>query len=83
MHKSLWWLRQGVMALAALFFLLFGVYVLIAAYHLNDPFSFVMTFFASNLMILISLALLAGFVFQMFKAFKKSENEDRPDGPVV
>jgi hypothetical protein len=57
------------------FFLLFGVFVLISAYHLDNPFWFVMTFFASNLIILISGALLLGFILRMI-ASRKNEGED-------
>jgi hypothetical protein len=42
------------------------------AYHISDPFSFVMTFFASNLIILISAALLLGFIVKMVSTGKKS-----------
>ena len=73
MHGIIWWIRQGVLTLIFCFFLLFGVHVLIAAYHLKDPFSFVMTFFASNLIILISLALLAGFIYRMFARARKGK----------
>lgn len=61
----IWWTKQILLTLAGCFFLLFGVQVLIAAYTLNDPFSFIMTFFASNLIILISAALIIGFVYKM------------------
>jgi nitrogen fixation/metabolism regulation signal transduction histidine kinase len=53
------------------FFLLFGVHLLIAAYNLDNPFYFIMTFFASNLIILISAALVIGFVIRLFKAGEK------------
>jgi hypothetical protein len=71
--------RLSVLALAGrvalgileLFFLLFGVYLLILAYHLTDPLSFIMTFFASNLVILISGVLLLGLVLK----FRKKKQE--------
>jgi hypothetical protein len=72
-----WWTKQLLLALTCCFFIFFGIYLLVAAYHLEDPFSFVMTFFASNLIILISAALLVGFVLQMVAHRKKcgtSEN---------
>jgi hypothetical protein len=53
------------------FFLLFGIYLLILSYRLTDPLSFIMTFFASNLMILISGALLLGLVLK----FRKRKDE--------
>ncbi len=35
-------------------FLLLGIDTLVTAYHLNNPHEFIMYFFASNLMILVS-----------------------------
>ncbi|MCJ7596287.1 MAG: hypothetical protein MUO52_16085 [Desulfobacterales bacterium] len=74
MPSHLWWIRQIIFTLLGGFFLLFGVHLLILAYHLNDPFGFIMTFFASNLMILISAALLLGFIVKMIAAFRASDN---------
>jgi len=68
-----WWVRQILLLLAGLFFLGFGIIVLIAAYGLKDPFSFIMTFFASNLIILISAALIVGFIFRMVTAVRSKE----------
>ena len=75
MHSFFWWLLQIFLALLALFFLLFGVHLLIGAYHLKDPFSFVMTFFASNLIILINATLLLGFILRMVKGFRNARKE--------
>ncbi|MEA3467827.1 MAG: hypothetical protein U9R57_06355 [Thermodesulfobacteriota bacterium] len=49
MKSKLWWIGQCLLALAATFFLSYGVSLFIAAYKLNDPFHFVMMIFASNL----------------------------------
>jgi hypothetical protein len=65
MSDIFWWIRQGLLALAGCFFLFFGIHLLIVAYQLKDPFHFIMTFFSSNLIILISGALLAGFIYRM------------------
>lgn len=65
MRGVFWWTRQIVLIFAGCFFLLFGIYLLIAAYQLNHPGYFIMTFFASNLIILISAALLVGFILQL------------------
>ncbi len=61
--------------LLGFFFLAFGTYLLIAAYHLKDPFNFIMTFFASNLIILISVSLLIGFFIRLFRPEKTSDND--------
>ena len=66
-----WWLVQLVLALIALFFIVFGVNLLYVAYQITDPFSFVMTFFASNLIILISLTLFIGFILKMLGKLKR------------
>ena len=60
-----WWVRNIALLAAGLFFLLFGVHLLVLAYRLNDPFNFVMTFFAASLMTLISLVMILGFVLRM------------------
>lgn len=63
--RLLEWIRYLILSLACILFLIMGIQILVAAYELSDPFQFVMTFFASNLMILLSLAFLAGLAFRM------------------
>jgi len=74
MYNAFWWIRQIILVLVGCFFLFFGINILIAAYKLNDPFFFVMTFFASNLMILISATLVIGFVIRMVRVYRGSKN---------
>lgn len=76
MSGIFWWVRQLLLSLAGCFFLVFGIHLLIAAYRLKNPFHFIMTFFASNLIILISGALLAGFILKMITAYRASGNFD-------
>lgn len=76
MPMIVWWVRQIIFILAAIFFFLFGVHLLIASYSLKDPFSFVMTFFASNLIILISLVMVIAFGFQIIKYWKSRKKDD-------
>ena len=64
-------LGRVALGIVELFFLLFGVYLLVLAYHLTDPLSFIMTFFASNLVILVSAVLLLGLVLKFLR--KKEE----------
>ncbi len=70
MSYFFWWIRQCLLTLTACFFLFFGISLFKAAYKLNDPFSFIMTVFASNLIILISATLLIGFVYRMYNVYK-------------
>jgi len=76
MYTIFWWLRQSLLILGGCFFLIFGIHVLIAAYQLKDPYSFVMAFFASNLIILISATLILGFVLRMVRVYRVLK-EDR------
>jgi hypothetical protein len=76
MHAFFWWIRQVILSLLGFFFLLFGIYLLVGAYRLKDPFSFIMTFFASNLIILINATLLTGFVIRMVRRIRGSENSE-------
>jgi len=77
MHGILWWIRQVILVLVSCFFIFFGIHVLIASYQLKDPFSFVMTFFASNLIILISATLLVGFIIRMVKSYRSSKDMEK------
>jgi len=69
----------GLMTVAALFMLL-GIDVLMGAYRLNDPFSFMLTFFASNFIILISATLLIGFAARLWRHRRiKSDTPNEQD----
>lgn len=76
MANLFWWIKHIALLLAGGFFLLFGINLLISAYQLNDPFSFMMTFFASNFIILISAALLLGFVMRIIARKNTNNNEE-------
>ncbi len=66
------------MALVGLstFFVYFGIRVLISAYRHKDPFTFLMTFFAANFIILISATLLVCFLYRMWAGWRKTEHSD-------
>lgn len=76
-------LKLFILTGIGLVFLTFGVYLLISAYELNDPFSFILYLFASNLVILISATLVIGFIWNLFllgrqKPKKKKEGPFKP-----
>ena len=74
MEKTyLWFATQIVLALIAIFFILFGINLLYIAYQITEPFSFIMTFFASNLIILISVTLLIIFVLKIVTNIRKTK----------
>jgi uncharacterized membrane protein HdeD (DUF308 family) len=77
MEKTIpWWATQIVLALIAVFFILFGINLLYMAYQINDPFSFIMTFFASNFIILISAALLFSFILKIVTTIKETREKE-------
>jgi hypothetical protein len=76
MSNLFWWMRQIILISVGAFFLYFGIRLLISAYELNDPFTFLMTFFASNFIILISGTLIIGFAYRMFTVYRQSKNSD-------
>ena len=65
-----WWVGQLILAMVACFFVFFGISLLMAAYQLKDPFSFIMTFFAANLIILISAVMGVGFVMRTWRRIR-------------
>lgn len=68
-------LKMIILILICLFFLAAGIDLLVSAYRLDDPFSFVMAFFASNLMILISAALCLGFALRLKRSLTGNTSE--------
>ena len=75
-----WWIRQIILILIAGFYLALGIQLLISAYQLNDPPNFILTFYASNFMILISAALLVGFIYRLvvtYRRLKKAPSQSR------
>lgn len=71
-----WWIRQVVLIVIGAFFLYYGIHLLISSYSLKDPFVFIMTFFASNFIILISGTLVFGFAYRMVTAYRHSKKTD-------
>ena len=77
--EKIWWVRTIALFLAGIGFLLFGIQLLVSAYYLNDPFYFILTFFSSNLIILISAAVIIGLGWQMVLALRGPA--DQTDDP--
>lgn len=71
-----WWVTQVILSFLAIFFIIFGIDLLYMAYRLNEPFSFIMTFFASNLIILISATLLFSFVWKIVSHIRKTNEKE-------
>ena len=74
------YLKTAGLLLVSLLFMLLGIRILLAAYRLDDPFAFVLTFFSSNLIILVSAALSLGLVLKMVR-LRKAGQERHPTPP--
>jgi hypothetical protein len=74
-----WWLRQTLLTGISCFFFCFGIALLMAAYRLRDPFSFIMTFFGASLMTLISIVMAVGFVLRMWRVRRPERSMDDPE----
>lgn len=72
----LWWIWQIILVLFCGFFLVLGIQILIKSYQLNNPAYFMMIFFSSNLIILISAVLMAGFLYRMYGVYRLINNKD-------
>ena len=69
--STYWWIRQIILILIAGFYLVFGIQLLVSAYNLKDAGNFILTFYASNFMILISGALLVGFIYRLVATYRR------------
>jgi TRAP-type C4-dicarboxylate transport system permease small subunit len=72
--KYTWWICQVLLVLVSLFFFLFGLDLLVSAYRLADPFTFIMTFFAASFVLLISAALAVSFLIKMIRVYRRIRN---------
>jgi len=68
-----WWLWHIFIALSSGFFLVLGIDTLVSAYALSDPHFFIVYFFSSNLLILVSTVGLL-YCFFRFYAILKYKN---------
>jgi hypothetical protein len=50
--------------------LLLGIEIVIHAYRLKNPYHFILSFFASNLIIMISGVILTGIIYRMIGVYR-------------
>lgn len=62
-----WWIRLTLIGIFSVFFLIFGVEVLIGAYGLNHPQFFIMYFFSGSFIVLVSFIGILYPVFQIYE----------------
>jgi MFS superfamily sulfate permease-like transporter len=70
-----WWFGFCLLVMLAVSFLVFGIYILIISYRLQNPFIFIPTFFSSSLMILVCLSLIAGLTVKAYTRLKKNKED--------
>jgi hypothetical protein len=72
-----WWGKHLIIGFISFSFLLFGIDTLISAYKLNNPLEFIMYFFSSNLIILISAVGLLFPLVRIYQRFKSADNQTK------
>jgi hypothetical protein len=75
-YRYFWWVWQSILILLSGFFLALGVEVFIYSYRLKNPFYFILSFFASNLIIMISGVILAGIIYRMVGVYRIMKKKD-------
>jgi hypothetical protein len=73
MTRTLIWIKNVLILILSLFFLIIGINTLLGSYQLNNPFEFVMYFFSASLLILVCIVGLIYFFFQIFSKRQKNE----------
>jgi len=73
MNVLIWWLLKIIVGIASLLFFAVGVDVLIASYKLTNPAEFIMYFFSSNLLILVSIV---GIIYVSFQIYNRCTKEE-------
>ncbi len=73
MGSLLWWTKNIVIAVVAVFFATIAFLNLISAYQMKNPLEFIMTFFSQSLMLMISVVGVIYAVLQMYYYLKKDK----------
>ena len=74
-NEFYWWFGFCLLVMLAVAFLVFGIYILIISYRIENPFIFLPTFFSSSLMILVCLSLIAGLTAKAYTRLKKNKGD--------
>jgi hypothetical protein len=68
------WVRYILIGVLSSFFLLWGITVLISAYHMKNPLEFIMVFFASNFIVLISVCGILYAVLHLWRSHRENRS---------
>ena len=80
-RNLLWWSGYAASAILSIFFLFVGISLCIASYDLEHPHQFILTFFASNFIILISLVVLIAVVVRIISHLRHSDPQPVVESP--
>ena len=69
--NALIWIKNIVILLFSVFFLIIGVNTLIGSYSVKNPFEFIMYFFSACLLILVCAV---GVIYFFFRLFPKKQD---------
>ncbi|HOO89612.1 MAG TPA: hypothetical protein PLA74_02205 [Syntrophales bacterium] len=72
MNEFLWWVSKLLIGFVSLFFLVRGIDVLVNSYGLNNPAEFIMYFFSSSMLILVSVV---GLIYCVVRIFRRIKGE--------
>jgi len=75
-RKLLWWSACGASAIVSIFFLFVGISLCIASYNLKHPYQFILTFFASNLIILISVVVIVAVIIRVVGRLRHGDPQE-------
>jgi len=75
-RKLLWWSACGASAIVSIFFLFVGISLCIASYNLKHPHQFILTFFASNLIILISVVVIVAVIIRVLARLRHGDPQE-------
>ncbi len=74
--KVLIWIKNVLILLVSLFFLIIGINTLIGSYRINNPMEFLMYFFSASLLILVCIVGILYFIFRLFPQKQEGLNKD-------
>lgn len=69
------WVRDILIGVFSVFFLFWGITLLLSAYSLKNPLEFIMMFFASNFIVLVSAS---GMLFSSLRLWRLCKEKCRP-----
>ncbi|MBN2179740.1 MAG: hypothetical protein JW743_09975 [Deltaproteobacteria bacterium] len=79
MDNLFWWGKQIAIGGVAVIFLVTGVNVLVASYTLTNPLEFIMYFFSSSMLILVSIVLIIYPAVRIYGRLRGESSEVRDE----